>query len=167
MESQDNAAPAPIEAETEKLQSRSGMGDALPRPRVRGENLDSVELAKGAALAALERKADDLRLLEVAKCCDFTDYFLICSGSNERQVQAIADAIEESLFRAGLKPLHIEGRANARWVLLDFGGHLVAHVFVDTARRFYDLERLWSDAPDITERVLAAAASAKAAENLA
>lgn len=156
MESQHNVAAAETENENEQLQSRSGMGAALPRPRVRSEHLESTVLAKIAALAALERKAEDLRLLEVAKSCDFTDYFLICSGSNERQVQAIADAILEAMHReGGMKPLHVEGLANARWVLIDFGGDMVAHVFVESARRFYDLERLWSDAPDITQRLLA------------
>ncbi len=162
MESQQNVAPA--ETDNEQLQSREGLGAALPRPRVRSEKLESLALVKIAGLAALERKAEDLRLLEVAKKCDFTDYFLICSGTNERQVQAIADAIEEAMFReGGMKPLHIEGRQQARWVLLDFGGDMVAHVFVDSARRFYELERLWSDAPDITERLLAGAAATAAA----
>lgn len=157
MESQDDVALAstPTETEVESLPSRSGLGAALPRPRLRSEHLDSAAQLRLAGLAALDRKAEDLRLLEVAKCCDFTDHFLICSGSNERQVHAIADAIEEALFKVGIKPMHVEGLPAARWVLLDFGGDFVAHVFVDSARRFYDLERLWSDAPDITERLLA------------
>lgn len=169
MESQDIVAAAETENENDQLQSRSGMGAALPRPRVRSEHLESTVLAKIAALAALERKAEDLKLLEVAKSCDFTDYFLICSGSNERQVQAIADAILEAMHReGGMKPLHVEGQATARWVLIDFGGDMVVHVFVESARRFYDLERLWSDAPDITERLLASASSvAGAAEKTA
>jgi ribosome-associated protein len=157
MDSQEKVAETAVaEAPAEQLQSRAGMGAALPRPRLRSEHLDSAEQVKIAALAALDRKADELVVLEVAKCCDFTDHFLICSGSNERQVQAIADAILEALHREGVKPLHVEGLPNARWVLLDFGGDFVAHVFVESARRFYDLERLWSDAPDITERLLAA-----------
>jgi ribosome-associated protein len=155
MDSQEKVAEAAV-AEAPDLQSRAGMGAALPRPRLRSEHLDSAEQVKIAALAALDRKADELVVLEVAKCCDFTDHFLICSGSNERQVQAIADAILEALHREGVKPLHVEGLPNARWVLLDFGGDFVAHVFVESARRFYDLERLWSDAPDITTRLLAA-----------
>lgn len=145
------------ESDPELIKTPTGMGAALPRPRLRSEHLESREQVALAARAALDRKAEDLRLLEVAKCCDFTDHFLICSGTNERQVQAIADAIQEALFRAGIKPLHVEGMTNARWVLLDFGGDFVAHIFVESARRFYDLERLWSDAPDITERVLATA----------
>jgi ribosome-associated protein len=128
-------------------------GDNLPRPRVRTEHLASEEQAKIAGLAALDRKATELRVLDVARSCDFTDYFVICSGSNERQVQAIADAIQEAMFRQGIKPLHVEGLTNARWVLLDFGGDFVAHVFLEEARRFYNLERLWSDARDITASV--------------
>lgn len=148
---------APATEASETAASPSGLGAALPRPRLRSEHLESVAQVRAAALAAADRKADDLRLLEVAKTCDFTDYFLICSGSNERQVQAIADAILEALHREGVKPLHVEGLPHARWVLLDFGGDFVAHVFVESARRFYDLERLWSDAPDVTERLLASA----------
>ena len=143
------------ETDAELIKSRSDLGAALPRPRLRSEQLESRDQVALAARAALDRKAEDLRLLEVAKGCDFTDHFLICSGTNERQVQAIADSIQEALFRAGIKPLHVEGMTNARWVLLDFGGDFVAHIFVESARRFYDLERLWSDAPDITEQVLA------------
>lgn len=159
MDSQDTVTAeeaASAEAATaEASASPSGLGAALPRPRLRSGHLDSAAQLRAAGLAALDRKADDLRLLDVAKTCDFTDYFLICSGSNERQVQAIADAILEAMHREGVKPLHVEGLAHARWVLLDFGGDFVAHVFVDSARRFYDLERLWSDAPDVTQRLLA------------
>jgi ribosome-associated protein len=161
MDSQDKVAEAPIaESSVDQLQSRAGMGAALPRPRLRSEHLESADQVRIAALAAADRKAEELVVLEVAKCCDFTDHFLICSGSNERQVQAIADAIQEALHREGIKPLHVEGLPNARWVLLDFGGDFVAHVFVESARRFYDLERLWSDAPDITARLLAASTKA-------
>lgn len=169
MDSQEKAAETGVaevavaEAAAETavdLQSRAGMGAALPRPRLRSEHLESADQVKIAALAALDRKAEELVVLEVAKCCDFTDHFLICSGSNERQVQAIADAIQEALHKEGVKPLHVEGLPNARWVLLDFGGDFVAHVFVESARRFYDLERLWSDAPNITERLLAASTKA-------
>jgi ribosome-associated protein len=81
---------------------------------------------------------------------DFTDYFLLCSGTNERQVQAIADAVQESLrAEQKAKPLHVEGYNRGLWVLLDYGD-FVMHIFQEEPRRFYSLERLWGDAPDVT-----------------
>lgn len=100
--------------------------------------------------AALDRKAIDLQVLDLAKVSDFTDCFLICSGSNERQVQAIAEAILGVLRDHGVRPLNVEGLDRGQWVLLDYGGSLVVHVFLEATRQFYDLERLWSDAPRVT-----------------
>ena len=105
-----------------------------------------------AVEAALGRKAEGLLVLEVAKVSDFTDHFMICSGSNERQVQAIADAVLKDLRQQGMRPLHVEGLNQGRWILLDFGGDMVIHIFLEETRRFYDLERLWSDAPVVTDR---------------
>ena len=99
--------------------------------------------------AALDHKAIQLRVLHLAPVTDFTDYFVICGGSNPRQVQAIADAVEEALGRAGVRPLHIEGRTEAKWVLMDYGDFVI-HVFDEDRRGFYALERLWGDAPDAT-----------------
>jgi len=103
-----------------------------------------------AVHAALDRKAEDLKVLQLGKLSGFTDYFLICTGRNERQVQAIIDAIDEALRKVGARPLHSEGYNHARWVLLDYGGEMVIHVFHEETRRFYGLERLWADAPDVT-----------------
>ena len=102
--------------------------------------------------AALDRKAEHLTVLDINAISDFTDHFLICNGSNERQVQAIADAVIGKLRDAGWRPLHVEGLRHGRWILLDYGGDMVIHIFLDEAREFYALERLWSDAPDITSR---------------
>lgn len=102
-----------------------------------------------AVAAAEDRKAIDLRVLHLAAISDFTDYFLIASGSSERQVQAIADAVEERLRAVGVRPLHVEGYNRGHWVLLDYGD-LVVHVFEAQTRSFYSLERLWADAPDVT-----------------
>ena len=104
-----------------------------------------------AVAAALDRKAEELLVLDLAKISDFTDHFLICSGSNERQVQAIADNVIAKLRDEGVRPLHVEGLTHGRWVLLDYGGDLVIHIFRTETREFYALERLWSDAPDVTE----------------
>ncbi len=114
--------------------------------------LTAAEQMRSAVQAALDRKAVDVKVLELAEVSDFTDLFLICSGTNERQVKAIADAIEKVLTKNKVKPLHIEGQNRSRWILMDYGGDMVIHIFHQEAREFYDLERLWSDAPVVTER---------------
>lgn len=99
--------------------------------------------------AALERKAKDLTVLKVKEFSSFTDYFIICSGSSDRQVRAIADSIEKRLKESGIAPLGIEGRQSGGWILMDYGDAVV-HVFHEPVREFYDIERLWSDAPCMT-----------------
>jgi ribosome-associated protein len=105
--------------------------------------------------AALEKKAADLLVLNLSEISSFADYFVICSATSERQAQSIADAVE-----ARMKSLHrtlvsVEGRSSGRWILLDYGD-VVFHVFLDEARRFYALERLWGDAGDETLRFASA-----------
>jgi len=111
--------------------------------------VDTSARVRAAVAAAEDRKAIDLKVLHLGDVSGFTDYFLICSGSNERQVQAIADAVEERLRGEGVRPLHVEGFNRAQWILLDYGD-LVVHAFQEKIRSFYSLERLWSDAPDVT-----------------
>jgi ribosome-associated protein len=108
----------------------------------------SKEKAILCARAALDHKAIDLAILEVKNLSSFADYFVISSGNSDRQVQAIASHIEEKLGKRGLHPLGIEGKREGRWVLLDYGD-VVIHIFYDPIREFYDLERLWSDAPRV------------------
>ncbi len=92
------------------------------------------------------KKAADITLLAMDKDSGaFTDYFVICSGSNPRQIQAISDEVEQRLSKAGLRPTHVEGYNQAEWVLLDYVDFVV-HVFSENARKFYDLERLWKSA---------------------
>ena len=100
-----------------------------------------------AAIAACEdKKAGDIATLELDKVhSGFTDYFVICSGSNPRQIQAISDEVEQRLSKAGLRPTHTEGYQQAEWVLLDYVDFVV-HIFSEKARKFYDLERLWKSA---------------------
>jgi ribosome-associated protein len=99
-----------------------------------------------AIRACLEKKAEEITVLELEKGSGaFTDYFVVCSGSNPRQVQAIADEVELRLKSGGLMPTHIEGYRQAEWVLLDYVDFVV-HVFSEKARKFYDLERLWKSA---------------------
>lgn len=106
------------------------------------------ELVRIAALAADSKKAEDLVALDVSGPLPLTDAFLLASGDNERNVLAIASAVEDALLEAGAKPLRREGRTEGRWVLLDFGD-IVVHVFHEEERLFYSLERLWKDAPVI------------------
>ena len=99
-----------------------------------------------AIQACLEKKAEELSILEMEKGSGaFTDYFVLCSGTNPRQVQAIADEVELRLKKTGLRPTHVEGYNQAEWVLVDYVDFVV-HVFSDKARKFYDLERLWKSA---------------------
>lgn len=101
--------------------------------------------------AALDLKASDLVVLDLEELCDFTDFFVVCSGSSRRQVAAIADAISSKLRDASLRPLHAEGIREGQWILLDYGD-FVFHVFDQERRDFYRLERLWADAPNLTEQ---------------
>lgn len=112
--------------------------------------VDTVTRVREAVAAAEDRKAVELRVLHLEKISDFTDYFLICSGTSERQVQAIADSVQEKMREERVRPLHVEGYNRGQWVLLDYGDFVV-HIFQEEPRRFYSLERLWGDAPDVTQ----------------
>lgn len=106
----------------------------------------SLELAQLASDAGVAKSAFDVVALDVSQPLPLTDIFLLLSGRSERNVQAIADAIEDALNESGVKTLRREGRAEGRWVLLDFGD-LICHVFIEEERMFYSLERLWKDCP--------------------
>lgn len=124
----------------------------MPQAVRRSESTPDIPgRVRQAIAAASQRKAVDLRVLDLAEVSDFTDYFLIMSGTSERQVQALADAISETLRASKVRPLHTEGHRHGTWVLMDYGDFVV-HIFQDETRRFYGLESLWGDAPDVTER---------------
>ena len=110
--------------------------------------LETEEAVMMAARAAADKKAIDMVILDLRDVAQFTEFFLICTANNSRQVQAVTDAIEENLREAGKRPSHIEGYTAAEWVLLDYGD-FIAHVFSPSSRRFYDLERLWRDAKHV------------------
>jgi len=111
-----------------------------------------------AIQACLEKKAEELTILEMEKGSGaFTDYFVLCSGTNPRQVQAIADEVELRLKAEGLRPAHVEGYKQAEWVLVDYVDFVV-HVFSEKARKFYDLERLWKTATRLEPAQLKSAA---------
>ena len=101
-----------------------------------------------AVRAALDKKASDVVVLDLRSTPAFTDHFVLCSGQNPRQVKAIADAIEDAMRAAKVKPSHIEGYDRAEWILMDFFTFIV-HVFSPQTREFYSLERLWGDAERI------------------
>jgi len=95
---------------------------------------------------ALEKKACDLVVMEVRELTSIADYFVICSGRSDRQVQSIAQGIDENLSKAGLAPLSVEGASRGHWVLMDFSD-VIVHIFYEPVREFYDLDGLWGDAP--------------------
>jgi ribosome-associated protein len=117
-----------------------------PRKRKTAPRLSS-DLTAGIA-AALDKKALDVLVLDLRKASAFTDFFVICTGGNIRQVQAIADAIQQALGRHGTKPALVEGYERAEWVLIDYFD-FIFHVFTPSTREFYALERLWGDAERI------------------
>ncbi len=120
-----------------------------------------------AISACLEKKAEELALLELEQGTGaFTDYFVICSGTNPRQVQAISDEVELRLKRTGLYPNNIEGYKQAEWVLIDYVDFVV-HVFSESARRYYDLERLWKSAQKLEPKDLLAKPRKRAAPRAA
>ena len=123
-----------------------------------------LKLQVAAAIqACLDKKAEELSILEMEKGSGaFTDYFVLCSGTNPRQVQAIADEVELRLKTAGLRPAHVEGYRQAEWILVDYVDFVV-HVFSEKARKFYDLERLWKTAKRLEAAELTPKARAKTA----
>ncbi len=108
----------------------------------------AIEIAIAAARAASDRKAEEIIALDVSERLVLTDVFLILSGTNERQVSAIVDGVEEALHALGVKAIRREGVREARWALLDFGD-VIVHVQHTEDRLYYSLERLWSDCPVI------------------
>jgi ribosome-associated protein len=107
--------------------------------------LDAKDLALVIADAALEKQALATEIIDVTGKVDYASFIVICSGRSPRQVEAISAAVEAALARAGVRPLGVEGREANQWVLMDFGD-VIAHVFEDNTRGFYDLEGLWIDA---------------------
>ena len=109
---------------------------------------NSKEMAKLAIAGLEEKKANDIKILDISDVSVLADYFIIASGSNRNQVQAMADEVEERLYKAGYEQKQIEGYQTANWILMDYGD-LVVHVFDRQNRLFYDLERIWRDGEQI------------------
>ena len=125
---------------------------------------EARDLALLAADAAADKLATDIVLIDVSERLVITDVFLIATGNNERQVEAIVDAVEERLLRSGHKPVRREGKRDGRWVLLDYAD-VVVHVQHTEERAFYALERLWRDCPVIPYEQDGAGAAPKASGN--
>lgn len=130
----------------EEITPTAGLADspdpdpaAAPPPR---PNADALATAHMAVDAASDKKAQDVLLLDVRGVTSFTDYFVICSGSSERQIRAVADGIDEALAERGVEPYKREGTPADGWVLLDYSD-VVVHIFAPEQRAFYGLERLW------------------------
>lgn len=128
----------------------------------------ATDLARIAGQAAADKLATDIVLIDVSERLAITDVFVIATGSNERQVEAIVDEVEEQLRRAGVKPLRREGKRDGRWVLLDYA-EIVVHIQHAEERVFYSLERLWKDCPviEFTAAHLAAAQTGSTASETA
>ena len=113
--------------------------------------VEEVSLAKAflSVQSAANKKAETIKILDMKNESSFTEYFMICSGTSDRQVQAIADTIVIDLKESGFMPISVEGYREGRWVIVDYGD-MVVHVFLDALRDFYDLEQLWSHAKRVS-----------------
>jgi len=107
--------------------------------------LNAKEIIAAAVKALDDKKGKDLRVLYTADQTTLADYFIICTGTSNTQVRALAEAAEEALSKAGEEPHHIEGHRGGQWTLMDYSS-VVVHIFTEEGREFYGLERLWSDA---------------------
>ena len=118
--------------------------------------LNAKEIIAVAVKALNDKKGRELKVLYTADQTTLAEYFIICSGTSNTQVRALAEAVEEALSKAGEEPHHIEGHRGGQWTLLDYSA-VVIHVFTEEGRQFYDLERLWSDAApvDVSEYLTA------------
>lgn len=104
----------------------------------------SREMAKTACHALSEKKAEDLRIIEISEISPLADYFIIATGANANQIQAMVDAVDEDLTKAGHQVKQIEGNRNSSWILMDYGD-IIVHIFSREDRLFYDLEKIWTD----------------------
>jgi ribosome-associated protein len=124
---------------SEKNESSSGLMETADPSR---------EKALACARAAIDKKAENVKVLDLTNLSGFTEYFVICSGMSDRQVQGIAESVEFAMESADHELISIEGYSEGRWVLMDLGD-VVVHIFLDALREYYDLENLWVDAPRV------------------
>jgi len=133
-------------AEQQPDAERGGLPRRTSRQPAPQTDAEAQQLARRIVDLASDKKAADIVLLDIHGLTTLADYFVICSGQSERQLGAIADGIVEGLRDEGVRPIGREGTANAHWLLLDYGG-VIAHIMAPPERDFYQLEKLWSEAP--------------------
>ncbi len=104
----------------------------------------SKEMVKFAAKALEEKKAEDIRVIDIREISTIADFFVIANGTNQNQLQAMRDAVDEELYKAGYHTKQVEGNSNSSWVLMDYND-IIVHIFSKEDRLFYDLERMWTD----------------------
>ena len=110
--------------------------------------MSGKEIAEVAIKALDSKKGKAIKALETGELTTLAEYFVLCTGTSNTQIKALADAVEQALSDAGEEPHHIEGHRDGTWVLMDYSA-VVVHIFTEEAREFYDLERLWQDAKDV------------------
>lgn len=115
--------------------------------------MTSVEYCKIAVAALEDRKAEDIQIIDIQEISPIADFFIIANGTNQNQIQAMRDAVDESLYRAGLKVKQIGGNQNSTWILMDYGD-IIVHIFSKEDRLFYDLERIWRDGKSVDVKEL-------------
>lgn len=113
----------------------------------------SKDIAKLAYSALADKKGEDIKIIDISKISVLADYFIIASGSNKNQVQAMADNVQEELMKSGIEVKQIEGYQSGNWILMDYGD-IIIHVFSSEDRLFYDLERIWRDGASISAEEL-------------
>lgn len=111
--------------------------------------MDIFEQVKLAVAALNDKKAEDVRVIDIHEISTIADYFIIASGSNSNQLGAMQDAVDEALYKAGIHAKQIEGNRNSTWILMDYED-IIVHLFSKEDRLFYDLERIWRDGKEIT-----------------
>ena len=114
--------------------------------------METFELVKLAVDALKDKKAEDVRIIDIHEISTIADYFVIASGSNANQLGAMQDAVDEALYKAGVHAKQIEGNRNSTWILMDYQD-IIVHLFSKEDRLFYDLERIWRDGKEITDEI--------------
>ena len=115
--------------------------------------MNTAELCKISVEALQDRKAEDVKVIDIREISPIADYFIIANGTNQNQIQAMRDAADEALYKAGLTVKQVEGNQNSTWILMDYGD-IIIHIFSKEDRLFYDLERVWRDGKEIDVKEL-------------
>lgn len=110
--------------------------------------MTSAEYCKVAVAALEDRKAEDVKVIDISEVSPIADYFIIANGTNQNQIQAMRDACDEALYKAGLKVKQVEGNSSSTWILMDYED-IIVHIFSREDRLFYDLERIWKDGKEV------------------